>query len=48
MTKMNRATYLLSRWKFSEDKTNVKVIARFWNLAISAAYSSYSIVSMST
>ena len=38
MITMNRATYLLGRWKFSEDKANVKVIVRIWSLATSAAY----------
>ena len=47
MTTMNRATYLLGRWKFSEDKVKVKVIVRIWSVATSAAYSSNSIVSMS-
>ena len=35
-------------WEFSEDKANVKVMVRIWSLATSAAYSSSSIVSMST
>ena len=48
MIAMNRATYLLGRWKFSEDKANVKVIVRIWSLATGAAYSSNSIVSIST
>ena len=47
MTTMNRATYSQDRWKFSEDKANVKVIVRIWSFATSAAYSSNSIVSMS-
>ena len=48
MTTMSRATYLHGRWKFSEDKANVKVLVRIWSLATSAAYSSNSIVSAST
>ena len=48
MTTMNRATYLQGGRKFSEDKANVKVIVRIWSLATSAAYSSNSIVNMST
>ena len=48
MTTMNRATYLQGRKKLSEDKANVKVLVRIWSLATSAAYSSNSIVSIST
>ena len=48
MTTMNRATYLQGRWKFSEDKVNVKIIVRIWSLATTAAYNSNSIVSTST
>ena len=48
MTTMNRATYLQGKWKFSEDKANVKVMVRIWSLATNAAYSSNSRVSMST
>ena len=29
MTTMNRATYLVGRWKLGEEKANVKVIVRF-------------------
>ena len=47
MTTMSRATYLQGRWKFSEDKANVKVLVRIWILATSAACSSNSIVSIS-
>ena len=47
MTTMNRATYLQGRWKFREEKANVKVLVRIWSIAISAAYNSNSIVSMS-
>ena len=36
------------RWKFGEDKANVKVIARIWSLSARAAYSSNSIVRIST
>ena len=48
MTAMNRTTYLQGKWKFREDKANVKVIVRIWSLATNAAYSCNSIVSMST
>ena len=43
---MNRATNSQGKWKFRENK--VKVIVRIWSFATSAAYSSNSIVSMST
>ena len=48
MTTMNRDTYLQGRWKFREDEDNVKAVGRIWSLATSDAYSSRSIVSMST
>ena len=48
MTTMTGATYLQGRWKLSEDKANVKVIVRIWSLTTNAAYSSNSMVSMST
>ena len=50
MTTINRATYLQGRYKFSEDKANVKVIVRIWSLATNAANSrpTNSMVSKST
>ena len=48
MTSMNCATCLQGRWKFSENKANVKVIVRVWSLAISAADSNNSIVRVNT
>ena len=48
MTTMNHPIYLQGRWRFNEDKANVKVIVRIWSLATNAACTSNSIVSMST